>query len=353
MRFEQWARNPSCGANTVSAVRNVRMARVAKAEGLEVTFGQSPFAIARGNQFERELFDAGAVTLIAELIDKGVLPPGAAGLADLRLRKNGGTVVVTLDQAIEGTLALLRRLAESATRKQPVSPAVVAGATVLIPKGVLLPEAILIPDALAVRHDGGVIELVVGEIKTYPDRGGHTEPGELALARAQAGIYVHGLELVVAGLGLGDRVRVSRRGFLVLTRPGSNRPSLRAGEDLQYQAERARRGFDRLEEAAATLGPDLWAVDEAEIPAALTKAVLSAGTDYCEACLAFCDLAPRCFEAARRRSDPVVLGEETRRLLGSIDLVRAVQLLGGGEPRGRAEQDFVRQVQETRRMVQP
>ena len=35
-------------ANTVSAVHNVRMSEIAKVEGYEPTFGQSPFALARG-----------------------------------------------------------------------------------------------------------------------------------------------------------------------------------------------------------------------------------------------------------------------------------------------------------------
>jgi hypothetical protein len=56
MRFEQWAQNPLCQANTVSAVYAVRMSEVAVAEGYRPTFGQSPFAIARGDQFERSLF---------------------------------------------------------------------------------------------------------------------------------------------------------------------------------------------------------------------------------------------------------------------------------------------------------
>jgi hypothetical protein len=43
----------------------------------------------------------------------------------------------------------------------------------------------------------------------------------------------------------------ARSGFLVLTRPGSNVPSVRAHEDLHFQAERAERAFERLREAAA------------------------------------------------------------------------------------------------------
>ena len=55
-RFEQWARNPRCRANTLSAVHGIRMARVAEAEGVSPTMGQSPFALARGQTFERALF---------------------------------------------------------------------------------------------------------------------------------------------------------------------------------------------------------------------------------------------------------------------------------------------------------
>jgi hypothetical protein len=59
-RFEQWAGNPHCEANTVSAVHGIKMADVARSEGIEPTFGQSPFAIARGQAFERGLFAKGA-----------------------------------------------------------------------------------------------------------------------------------------------------------------------------------------------------------------------------------------------------------------------------------------------------
>ena len=56
-RFEQWAKNPTCEANTISAVHNIRLDKAAEAvPGLSVSFGQSPFALARGNSFEAGLF---------------------------------------------------------------------------------------------------------------------------------------------------------------------------------------------------------------------------------------------------------------------------------------------------------
>jgi hypothetical protein len=291
MRFEQWAHNPTCEANTMSAVYNVRMAEVAKAEGYKPTFGQSPFAIARGDNFERLLFRSKAEILIPALIEKEILPKSASGLADIRIRANGGNLP-TLDEAIEATKELVAEVASATGRSKKDLPAVAAGATVRIPRGVMLPEAILILDVLAIRADGDRPELIVGEIKTYPDRGGHTDSRELALARAQAGIYLHALRLVAEELKVQDRVRLSQSGFLVLTKPGSNRPSVRAGEDLRFQAERARRGFELLEKAALAL-PKMSG-DGAVDAAALVQAVMRAESNYSEACLSFCD----------RRGDP-------------------------------------------------
>lgn len=351
MRFEQWAKNPTCEANTISAVRNVRMADVARAEGISTTFGQSPFAIIRGDQFERSLFYNDAKRLIAELIAKEVLPKRASGFIDFRIKMNGGTRLISLDKAIDETTEFIRQLATRSSSGRKRLASVAAGATVRIPKGVLLPEAILIIDALAVRTDCDPPTVFVGEIKTYPDRGGHTDGGELAVARAQAGIYAHGLDLVIDSLGVKEKVHVSREGFLVLTRPGSNFPSVRAHEDLRYQAERAKRGFELLERAAGALSKDLWANEDSEPPTELIDAVGRAETNYSESCLSFCDLAARCFAKAEIDGDPIILGENVRRFLGEISLTRAVQLLDGAKPKGDAETDFCRRVQQSDGML--
>ena len=73
-RFEQWAKNPTCEANTLSAVHNIRLDKAAEAAGIDATFGQSPFAIARGNRFEAGLFFDEAARLRAALERKGALP---------------------------------------------------------------------------------------------------------------------------------------------------------------------------------------------------------------------------------------------------------------------------------------
>jgi hypothetical protein len=308
------------------------MAEVARHEGATPTFGQSPFALIRGRNFERSLFRDNAERLINELRRHGVVPDGASGLADFRLRMNGGSRIRSLDEAIEETLAHLTNLANVATGTE----AILAGATLRIPKGIMLPEAILIVDAIAVDTSQVPIKVYVGEIKTYPDRGGYTDPQELAVARAQAGIYVHALDVVLAENGMSGALDVSRSGFLVLTRPGSNYPSVRANEDLRYQAERAKHGFELLEAAAQALPPDRWcsggSPDEG-----LIEAVTGARTRYSENCLSFCDRASTCYSKAMSAGDPVVLGESVQQLLGVADLNVAVRLLKGHNPTGPIE----------------
>ena len=334
-RFEQWARNPLCQANDLSAVHNVPMAKVAEHEGLKRTMGQSPFAIQRGQIFERALFRDDARTLVDALKAAGVLPAQASGLADFRLRISGGKYH-SLDDARSATSAWLQELARR--RPRGSAPWLAAGATVSIPGGVMLPEALLILDALVVRHDTQPRQLVVGEIKTYPDRGGYTDPAELATARAQAGVYVHGLELVLDQLGLADAFTVSTTGFLVLTRPGFNRPSIRAGEDLRYQAMRARRGFELLRVAAEGLprGSGRAGIEE----------VSTAPAHYQETCVMFCDRATVCRDRALAAGDPAALGDDVARLLGEVTLPRALALLAGATPATAAETDLARNLRE-------
>ena len=101
------------------------------------------------------------------------------------------------------------------------------------------------------------------------------------------------LRLVLEELRLTGKVIVSTNGFLVLSRPGWNAPSVRAGEDLEFQAVRADRGFEKLRKAAAALPPK--AKD-------LKTSIQAAGTDYGEACLS----------AGRGRSRPATRRSSAR-----------------------------------------
>ena len=341
LRFEQWAKNPLCMANAVSAVHNVRMSEVAKHEGVTPTFGQSPFAIARGQTFERALFRDRAKSLVVALLKAGVLPPDRSGFKDFRLRQHGGPHR-NLDDALAATIEFLRQVAKARTKRELEQlPAVLAGPVVRIPGGLMLPEAILVIDVLAVQVVDLRPLLMVGEIKTYPDRAGYTDTGELATARAQAGVYVHGIRVVLGELRLTDRISVSSTGFLVLTRPGFNQPSIRAGESLEYQARRAERGFEKLRAVAADLG---GSTD----PEVVIPKIRSSPTNYCEGCLSFCDRAATCHAKALKDGDATVLGDDVSHFLGTISLHRALELMDGVKPANDAEKDLVMRIEDLR-----
>jgi hypothetical protein len=336
-RFEQWAKNPDCEANTISAVAGVSMADVAKAEGLEPTMGQSPFALARGTTFERGLFANDAGRLLHALINAEVLPAGAGGFLDLRLRMNGGPLT-DQQKALAKSHELLKAAAAAGAKGLSKLPAIVASATLRVPgQPVMLPEGVVAIDALVLRaaDDDARIEAVIGEIKTYPDRAGYTEAADLGTSRAQAGVYLHALRLVLEELALSDRVVAPSDGFLVLTRTGRNDPSIRAGEDLEFQARRAERGFVRLRAAAEHLTP----FDSDDEQKGITT-VLEGETTYRPSCLNFCDRAAGCRKKAESDGDSALLGDDVKRFLGVTKLPRAVALLRGAEPANDTERDL-------------
>jgi hypothetical protein len=55
-------------------------------------------------------------------------------------------------------------------------------------------------------------------------------------------------------------------------------------------------------------------------------------TEYKEFCWSFCDLAPRCQDLAIAEDRAIVLGTEASKLLGSVGVGRAIELLDGFEP---------------------
>lgn len=130
---------------------------------------------------------------------------------------------------------------------------IAAGPTVRIPSGPMIAHAMLCIDAVAVSHSTNHIELVVGEMKVYPDTGGYTDPSQPATSRAQSGMYVHALSLLIAELGLTWKLRVTPKGFLVLSKSETNQIQVRSNEDLEGQVRRAMEGLKSLSETAEKL----------------------------------------------------------------------------------------------------
>jgi hypothetical protein len=217
---------------------------------------------------------------------------------------------------------------------------VVAGLVARIPRGVMLPEATLVLDVTLVDATTRPARVMVGEVKSYADRGGFTKAASLASARAQAGLYVHAMQLVVHELSLDDSCIVSTNGFLVLAKPGSNFPSVRWNEDLRWQAERARRGFALLEQSALALN-GAFAFDEDLPEQQLIDLVLHAETDFRDSCIGVCERAPTCQRLSVARDDGAFLGDDVVRFLNGVPLSRAEALGRGARARTGAEADLV------------
>lgn len=338
-RFEQWAKNPECQANTVSAVLNVDVTSVARKLGYEPKNMKPEFAIQRGMLFEHTLFRDDAKVLREALQKKHDLTSDAAGFLDLRMRSAGGPLRNSIE-SIEKSEKFLTELARPAAIETE-QPAIVSGITLRLPKGVMLPEATLILDVLTItRAADNRFVLKVGEIKIFPDRGGHTEPGHLSAARAQAGIYKHALEEWVAARAF-EQLVVAREGFLVFTWPASNFPVVRVNEDLSEQAERARRGFLQLDSVALrVVAPNAENYDSTQYQ----DWVAHSETNFRDSCWGFCELAIRCQDLALSANRPILLGNETARALGSLSLNRAVELLDGATPETEFEHSLAEQL---------
>lgn len=338
-RLEQYAANPGCEANRLSAVHDIPMEDVVKARGGKPALGQSPFAIARGQSFERLLFEKNASRLLKALIDKRVVPENASGFVDLRISKNSGPMadVVASRTAFHN---LLNKIKSTPAHRRSV-PTIVAGACLMVPGKSLLADGYFSLDVLTFHPDTITDKIVlrVGEIKVYPDRGGFTDPHELAGARAQAGLYVYALRSELERWALTSAFEVANDGFLILSKPGSNMVSVRPREDLRYQAARAEEAYDLLR----SLAEEQAQTHASQGPLTIEKRlqiIENAATEYKPTCLGFCELANVCHDKASAEELPIVLGDELARFLGPIPLNRAIELIHGAVPVNDFERSF-------------
>ena len=331
VRFEQWAKNPTCEANTISAVLDVAMGQVAEKLGYENKKELPPFAIARGNQFEHYLFENEGERIVAGMRrEKLISEDEMVEFFDYRFKGN----VQGLSKSAERSKELSEKLlADLVSGKASKTTKVISGLTLKLAKGVMLPEAKLYLDCLLIQWgselDNPRWKLKVGEVKIFPDRGGYTDPNQISSARAQAGVYKHALDDWTAERKVTKSFEINDFGFLVFTWPGSTFPVIRPNEDLRSQANRAKEGFARMDVIGTRVIADN---PENYDPKQYADWVAHSKTNFREACWSFCDLAPRCQDEALAQGRPVFLGTDPARLLGTVTMSRAVELLNLAKP---------------------
>lgn len=341
-RLEPFLANPSCAANACAVVLDVPMAAVAESEGHFEREAQSPYALRRGALFERALFADGARELRAALARSGVLASEDAVVIDLRLTRNQGPHAKTLDQARASFAWWLAQSSEHERKTHLfIAPAMTGPAPEVLGDGILAPDIVI---AHPVDRGATRWALEIGEIKVYPDRGGYTDTTDLGATRAQAGLYLLALR---AALGpVAPVVTVNRMGFLVLSWAGTNRPSVRPAEDLEFRARAAERSIERLRAIAGGVPRVAHDVRRA-------LAVISAApTEYREQCLSFCARAALCQRTACEQSDPRALGDAASRALSGVTINRARAVIDGASaPANEREAALARRFASIARLV--
>ncbi|BCL20689.1 hypothetical protein ACPCBX_31910 [Streptomyces tuirus] len=313
------AANPGCARRAILDGAGVNKAALASALGSPSAFGQSQFALTRGNAFEAKVkADGGAelLRLVHDKLDRSAEPPADARVPDLTAAgPQGRTARTELElreaAAHPGVWTLL---------DHPMLALDVAGS-----------PAFLEPDAVVVHPDGS---WTVVEIKSFPLLDGSADPAKVGAAARQAAVYVLALEEVAARLGDegAPAPRVRHRVLLVCPRDFSNLPAASAVDIRKQRAVTARQlaRLTRIEDIAGTL-PEGTCFSP-ELPAEeLTAAVESVPATYAPECLSACELAFHCRARSRQEGAVTSLGRPVRAELGGLTTVEDVLAAARGE----------------------
>ena len=308
------AANPGCRRRAILDGAGVNKTALASALGAPAAFGQSQFALTRGNAFEaRVKSDGGAelLRLVHERLDRAAEPPSHAQVPDLTAIGPEGRTARTALALREATTAEGWTLLD-----HPMLALDVAGS-----------PAFLEPDAVVVHPDGS---WTVVEIKSFPMLDGSADPAKVGAAARQSAVYVLALEEVAARLEPAPRVR--HHVLLVCPKDFSNLATASAVDIRKQRAVTARQlaRLTRLQDIADTLPEDTCFAPELP-PEKLTAAVEAVPATYAPECLSACELAFHCRERSRTADAVTALGRSVRAELGGLTTVEDVLAAARGE----------------------
>ncbi|PWU51750.1 hypothetical protein DLJ46_04430 [Micromonospora globispora] len=302
--------NPGCTRRAVLDSAGVDKTGLAERLGFPARFGQSRFAITRGNAFEAQVKADGGVELLRLVAERlGVPVPERASWTDL-----GGADDLP-DRHERSRAALTGAGADAALFDHPLLSLEVAGQRVHLE-----------PDLVAARLAG---RFHVVEIKSFPVIDGQADPAKVSAAAIQSAVYVLALRELLAAEGQ-DPELVSHDVVLVCPRDFANRP-VASLVDVRKQLLVLRRQLDRMariEDLLADVPAD-FTVDPVAEPATLVAALSRVEARYAPECLAACELAYFCRHEARGHT--TALGRPVREALGGIADVAEVLALAEGE----------------------
>ncbi|MFF0866727.1 hypothetical protein ACFYUV_33555 [Nonomuraea sp. NPDC003560] len=315
------AANPGCTRRALMDGAGVDKDAAARHLGFPAPFGQSPFAITRGNAFEALVKADGCAELLRMLREVLDLPVAEVAYHDVE--NVGAHLRHTHTRALFDRAA--RGDQDAGTLfDHPLLSLEIAGHT-----------AFLEPDVVAFQL-GGRFHVV--EIKSFAVVDGQAEPAAVAAAARQAAVYVLALRTMLAELGH-DPLTVSHDVVLVCPENFANRP-VATLVDVRRQLAVLRRqltrmtGLDRLLAALPEdLSFDLRPGEDGRPtrPAAeLADALRRTTARYAPDCLSACDLCFFCRDEARQEGASDLLGRQVRDELGGVASVAEALGLADG-----------------------
>ncbi|WP_433379847.1 hypothetical protein [Streptosporangium sp. CA-115845] len=303
------AANPGCARRAVMDAAGVDKDRTARHVGFPAPFGQSQFAITRGNVFESLVKENGCaelLRLLRELLGLSVAQVGYRDVESVGSHLRHSHTRALIDRAAredDGTAVFY---------DHPLFSLEIAGHT-----------SYLEPDVVAFQI-GGRFHIV--EIKSFGMIDGQAEPDKVAAAARQAAVYVLALRTLMADLGH-DPERVSHDVVLVCPENFANRPTA-ALVDVRRQLSVLGRQLTRMTGVEYLLDglPDDLTFDlapgEDGVPTRsadeLTQALLQVPARYAPDCLSTCDMCMFCRHEARACGSTDLLGRQIRDQLGGV-----------------------------------
>jgi hypothetical protein len=315
------AANPGCARRALMDAAGVNKQQIAAHVGYPPPFGQSRFAISRGNAFEAQVKENGAAQLLTLLRDHLGLDVTEVGYTDLG--EVGGN--------------RSRELRHARTRQGLTGPD--HGPRTLFDHPLLRlrvggRHAYLEPDLIALRLDGS---FHVIEVKSFPVIDGQADPAKVAAAAIQSAVYVRALRDLVAEAG-GDPGRVSHETILIAPRDFASQPvatTLDVRRQLgviDRQLIRMAQIEDLLDRYPDTLTFDLDPGEDGtpRRPAEeLAAAIGLVPANYSPECLATCELCFACRDEAAGSTG--ALGKSVREDLGGIEYNAQALALARGQ----------------------
>jgi len=317
--------NPRCTLRALLDSSGSDKAAIAERAGFPSPFGQSTFALARGNAFEAMVKANGCAELLRVLRETLQLTLPEVGYTDLN--DVGGDARPEIRAARTAHLLVRAALGQgdSTLYDHPMLRLIVGGHAVFLE-----------PDLVAFRI-GDRFHVV--EIKSFPIIDGQAAPAQVRSATTQACAYVIALRAMLAQAGIGPQA-VSDQIILVAPKDFTNRPTA-AFVDARKQVATLTRQLDRIARIGdlvallpdgLTFDLDPDADDRPRRPAEeLTSALDQVDTTYRPDCLNHCEMAFYCRSRARANMSLDVLGPAVREQLGGIDTTTMALGLARGQ----------------------